>query len=782
MKKFEKLLEKNLIFLDGAMGTMLQDGLLTPGSLPELLNLTAPEQIAAIHEKYLAAGSDIIYANTFGANTYKFDDPKKALDVIEAGVKIACKAAAPYGAAVALDIGSLGKMFMSFDELYEAFVPLVIAGEKAGADLVVFETMSDLTEMRAAVLAAKENTSLPIIATMTFEKSGRTFTGVSAASFARTITGLGADAIGLNCSLGPDDVIETVRELRRNTHLPLAVKPNAGLPDGDGCYHINCHSFSGYFDKIIAEGVQIIGGCCGTNPEFISELTAKYKTATIPSYSAVCDSVVCTATRTVDLSSGILVVGERLNPTGKKKLTNAILEGDYDYLVTQASEQTEDGANLLDINVGVTGVDEAQTMKTVVETVQTVTNLPLLIDSSDPAAIEAGLRVFNGVAIINSVNGKQSVLDSVLPIAKKYGAYVIGLCLDDDGIPQTTEKRVQIAEKIMNEAAKYGIPKQKIIIDCLVLTVSAQQDQAVNTLKAVREVREKLGLLTLLGVSNISFGLPDRPLINSTFLAMAAQAGLNLAILNPSAPEVKRSVAAIRVLTGEDIGSVSYIPLVAQTKASDESSFTGAKDELKDAVIKGLVGEAASLTAQALKTEASENIIQDRLIPALDIVGARFEKGEFFLPQLIASANAAEAAFGVIKEHYKASGVKVKGKGTVVVCTVKGDIHDIGKNIAKTLLENYGYDVIDLGRDVSKESVLEAVVSSGAKLVGLSALMTTTVASMEETIKYLRKSVPDIKIMVGGAVLTEEIAKRIGADYYSQDAKQGVDIAKQIYK
>lgn len=780
MNKFRALLDKNLIFLDGAMGTMLQDGILPAGFLPELLNLTDPEKVTAVHEKYLSAGSDIIYTNTFGANKYKILPPHKAEEVIEAAVKLAIRAAKPYGAAVALDIGSLGKMFMSIDELYDAFVPLVKAGEKAGADLVVFETMSDLAEMRAAVLAAKENTSLPILATMTFEKNARTFLGVSAESFARTITALGVDAIGLNCSLGPEDVLDTVRQLRRNTHLPLAVKPNAGLPDGDGCYHIDYTMFSDFFEEIISEGVQLIGGCCGTSPDFIKKLKSSYKDTIIPSFEMEQKSIICSATKTVDLSKGLLVVGERLNPTGKKKLTAAILEEDLDFLLEQASSQAEDGAEILDVNVGVAGVDEAKTMKLVVQEVQTVTNLPLQIDSSETAAIEAGLRSFNGVAIINSVNGKQSVLDSILPLAQKYGAYVVGLCLDEDGIPQTAEKRVQIAEKIMNEAAKYGIPKHRLIIDCLVLTVSAQQEQAAETLKAVREVREKLGLLTLLGVSNVSYGLPDRPLINSTFLAMAAEAGLNLAILNPSDSEVKRTVAAIRVLSGEDVSSATYISSISQMKKAP-AAISQAADPLKDAVIKGLSGEAADLTIEALKTDFAENIIQNTLIPALDIVGELFEKGDFFLPQLIASANAAEAAFSVIKEQYRKSGTEVKGKGTIVLCTVKGDIHDIGKNIVKILLENYGFDVIDLGKDVSKEMVLDAVLSSGAKLVGLSALMTTTVASMEETIAYLRKNAPRVKIMVGGAVLTEEITKRIGADFYSSDAKQGVDIAKKIY-
>ncbi|HBL85473.1 MAG: hypothetical protein A2Y17_06145 [Clostridiales bacterium GWF2_38_85] len=773
--KFSQLLKKNIIFLDGAMGTMLQDGILPPGFSPELLNLTVPDKIRAVHEKYLAAGADIIYTNTFGANKYKVPAPYTPEELINAAVKIAVSAAKPYGAAVALSLGSTGQMFISFDELYNAFKPLVISGEKAGADIIVFETISDLIEMRAAVLAAKENTDLPVMATMTFEKNARTFTGCSAVTFAQTISALGVDAIGMNCSLGPNDVVSVVKEICENTSLPVIVKPNAGLPDQCGYYNIDNCLFSDYFEPILNFGVKFIGGCCGSNPDYIRELKKRYVDFIPPEREYIPKSIVCSSTKVIDLDFGLKLVGERLNPTGKKKMTAAIIDGNMDYVLAQASEQTIDGADVLDINVGVSGINEAETMAKVVTTVQEITSLPLQIDSSDPKAIEAGLRAFNGVAIINSVNGKPESLEAILPISKKYGAFVVGLCLDEAGIPQTAKERIEIAKRIMTAAEKHGIPKHKLIIDCLTLTVSAQQEQAVETLKAIRTVREELGLKTLLGVSNISFGLPDRPLINTTFLVLAVQAGLNLAIINPSTTETKETVAALKVLLGEDRDAGNYIDMMAKDNSADES------DPLKLAVIKGLAAEAADLTIEALKVSSAEAIIKKRLIPALDTVGAKFERGVFFLPQLISSANAAEAAFNVIKNYYKSSGSVVKGKGTIVICTVKGDIHDIGKNIVRTLLENYGYDVIDLGRDVSAEAVVEAVIEHDAKLAGLSALMTTTITSMEATIKMLREKTPDTKIMIGGAVITNEVANRIGADFYAADAKQAVDIARKIF-
>ena len=777
----------NYTILDGGMGTMLQAAGLPVGQLPEVWNLTNPERVARIQRKYVEAGAQVIYANTFGANRHKVAasgyTPK---ELIAGGIQAARAAAGDRRVKVALDVGPIGQLLeplgtMSFDEAYDIYKEMVVAGEEAGADLVIFETMSDLYEVKAAVLAARENTRLPVWVTMTFEATGRTFVGVTVPAMALTLTGLGVDALGFNCSLGPRELLPMVEELRQWTDLPMILKPNAGLPDpATGAYTITPEEFAEEMAPAAELGVQIMGGCCGTTPDFIRALSGRLADRAVPARPKATRHGVCSPTCVAELN-GVRVIGERINPTGKKRFQQALREWDMSYILEKGMEQQDAGAEILDVNVGLPGIDEAKMMTQVVKNLQSVVELPLQIDSSAPEAIEAGLRAYNGKPIVNSVNGNQEVLEQILPLCKKYGAAVVGLAMDHNGIPQTWEARVEIAKRIMDTALAYGIPKEDIYIDCLTLTVSAQQEQAAETLKAVRYVSEELGLHNVLGVSNISFGLPAREHITVSFLTQAMYAGLDLPIVNPNQKAIMDAVTAFRVLSGQDRDSEAYIARFAgETSAAPAQPQTTWQMTIETAIAKGLKQETAALTEKALETMSELDVVNTKLIPALDLVGDRYERQEIFLPQLINSANAACEGFEVIKKRIAEKGAGSVSKGKIVIATVHGDIHDIGKNIVKVVLENYGYTVIDLGRDVPVETVVEAVIREDVTLVGLSALMTTTVVSMAETIKAIRESGHDCKIWVGGAVLTPEYAEEIGADYYAKDAKQSVDIARMV--
>ena len=776
-----------ILLLDGGMGTMLQAAGLPLGCPPELWNVTEPEKVAAVQRRYAAAGSRVLYTNTFGANRCKLAGcGHSPAELIAGGVRCARAAAEGYDVRVALDIGPLGQLLeplgtLRFEEAYDMFREMLVAGEDAGADLVVIETMSDLYEVKAAVLAAKENTKLPVWVTMTFEASGRTFVGTTVPAMALTLTGLGVDALGFNCSLGPKELLPLVEELRQWTDLPLILKPNAGLPDPlTGAYGLGAEDFAAALLPALESGVGIVGGCCGTTPDFIRALRDTLAGRAPAAREKARRAGVCSASRTAAFGAA-RVIGERINPTGKKRFQQALRENDIDYIVQRAVEQQDAGAEILDVNVGLPGLDEPTMMRRVVKAIQEVVDLPLQIDSSDPAAIEAGLRAVNGKALVNSVNGKQAVLDAILPLCRKYGAAVVGLCLDENGIPATAEERVAIARRIRDAARAYGIPDSDVFIDCLTLTVSAQQDQAVETLRALRRVKEELGLGTVLGVSNISFGLPQREIITVNFLIQALQAGLDLPIVNPNLSAVMDAVAAFRVLAGQDKDCAAYIRRFAGTESAAPAAAPAADGlSLADAILRGLRKETAALTARALETHSELEVVDRFLIPALDAVGERYERQELFLPQLIQAANAACEGFELVKKRIAARGAESVSKGKILLATVHGDVHDIGKNIVRVVLENYGYTVVDLGRDVPAETVVEAAIREDVRLVGLSALMTTTVASMAETIKALRASGHTCKIMVGGAVLTPDYAAQIGADYYAKDAKQSADIAKQV--
>ena len=777
-----------LIILDGGMGTQLQAAGLPMGQAPELWNVTEPEKVTAVHRRYVEAGSKVLYTNTFGVNRLKTARIGRSVrELVEGGVRCARAAAGTEAVRVALDIGPLGQILeplgtLKFEEAYDIFREIVEAGRDAGADLIVIETMSDLYEVKAAVLAAKENSTLPVWVTMTFEAGGRTFVGTTVSAMGLTLSGLGVDAMGFNCSLGPKELLPMIRELRRWTDKPLILKPNAGLPDpATGEYRITPEEFAAELETAPEDGVQMLGGCCGTTPDFIRVLNAAMQGARMPSPRPERRSGVCSASQTAAFGP-VRVIGERINPTGKKRFQQALRENDIDYIVARGIEQQDAGADLLDVNVGLPGINEPEMMTRVVKALQAVVDLPLQIDSSDPAAIEAGLRAVNGKAIVNSVNGKAEVLRSILPICRKYGAAVVGLCMDENGIPQTWQERVAIAKRILDAALAAGIPKEDVLIDCLTLTVSAQQEQAAETLKALHAVREELGLHTVLGVSNISFGLPARENITVSFLTQALYAGLDLPILNPNQTAVMDAVASFRVLSGEDRDSEAYIRrfAAAESESKKTTPAPGKDMSLADCILRGLKAETAAITRRELETRSEMDVINQLLIPALDRVGELYEKQEIFLPQLINAANAACGGFDVIKERIAKSGADSVSKGKIVLATVFGDIHDIGKNIVRVVLENYGYTVIDLGRDVPAETIVETVIREDVKLVGLSALMTTTVKSMADTIAAIRKSGHDCKIMVGGAVLTPDYAAEIGADYYAKDAKQSADIARMV--
>ncbi len=781
MKMFD---DKQFVILDGAMGTMLQKNGLKSGEKPEIFAFDKPEAVYEVHRRYIESGSDIIYANTFGANRFKMADTGKSVgEIIENSVKIALSASAGR-AKVALDVGPLGEMLepngnLTFEEAYDAFKEQMVAGEKAGCDLIVIETMTDLYEAKAALLAAKENTALPVMVTMSFEKNGRTFSGCNAASCAITLAAHGADAIGINCSLGPDEIYPIAREMSENTDLPVVVKANAGLPDPvSGEYGITAEDFAVAMVKYARIGVKFVGGCCGTSPEYIASLKSAFEKLEASKAERVQESVVCSASETLVID-GVRVIGERINPTGKKVLREALKNNDMDYILATAVSESEAGCHILDVNVGAPGINEAEMMVRCVKAIQSVTALPLQIDSTLPEAIEAGLRVYNGKAIVNSVNGEDKVLDAILPIVKKYGAAVVGLTLDENGIPETWQKRVEIAEKILKKALEYGIKKEDVFIDTLTLTVSTEQKGMYETLKALKYIKEEMGLKTVLGVSNISFGLPQRQRVNCAFLTLAMEYGLTMPILNPNDEAMMGAVYAYGALSGSDKGCRIYTEKMSGVQEAPVGDKKA--ESVESAVIKGLKGEAAKKCAELLEEKDELEVVNEHLIPALDIAGEKFEKGEFFLPQLLGAANAAKEAFEVIKRSLEEKGTGGVKKGKIILATVKGDVHDIGKNIVRVILENYGYEVIDLGKDVKGESVVECAKRENVRLIGLSALMTTTLKSMEDTIRLIRESGLDAKVMCGGAVLTEEYAKSIGADYYAKDAKQSADIAKEVF-
>lgn len=777
-------LQNQIILLDGAMGTVLQQKGLPPGGHPELLNLTNPDLIRSVHRDYFDAGSQIVYANTFGANELKLAGTGHTLqEVVTAGVRLA-KAEAGPGQFAALDIGPLGTLLepmgsLSFQRAWELFANMAVCGEKAGADLAVIETMTDLYEAKAALQAVKDCTKLPVLVTMSFDEGGRTFTGCTVASMARTLEGLGADAIGLNCSLGPDKLAPLLKELCENTRLPVIAKPNAGLPDPvDGHYDMDPEAFAETLLPCLEAGVTLFGGCCGTSPEYIWAVRRVLEGKSPAPRHYLGGSFVCTPTNPLRLD-GVRVIGERVNPTGKKRFQQALLEDDLDYILDVAIQQEDAGADILDVNVGFPGVNEAEMLPRVVKKIQSAVSLPLQLDSTNPDALEAALRVYNGKAAVNSVNGEPEVLTRILPIVKKYGASVVGLTLDKRGIPQTAEDRLAIARKILDAALSFGIPREDVWIDCLTLTVSAQQEQAAETLRAVRSIRQELGLQTVLGVSNISFGLPNRGLISQSFLIQALAAGLTLPILNPNQTEMMDAISAFRVLSGADAQCRDYIARFSGAVPAVQS-VQSAEMTLEDAVCKGLKADAAKLAKAALETGDELSLVEKRLIPALDRVGEGYEVGRVFLPQLLSAAQAAQAVFEVIRTSIAEKGGAPVKKGTLIVATVQGDIHDIGKNIVKTVLENYGYEVFDLGRDVPPETIVQAVVKQGVQLVGLSALMTTTLPAMAETVRQLRTLPEPPVTFVGGAVVTPDYARQIGADYYAKDARESVEIAKKV--
>lgn len=790
----EKIKSEILIF-DGAMGTMLQKKGLKLGENPERFNIEKADKLFEVHKAYVDAGADFITTNTFGANEKKVKETGYSVEeIVTSAINIAREAIGNKEVYIAHDIGPIGEMLepmgtLSFDEAYNIFKRQMIAGEKAGADIILIETMTNLYEAKAAVLAAKENTNLPVIVSMTFEENKRTFTGCKASSMVLTLEGLGVDALGVNCSLGPDQLVDVVKEIEQWTNLPIIVQANAGLPDiedGEAIYNIDEEEFAKGAMAFVECGASIIGGCCGTTPEYISEIKSCLKGIEKKTRSNKIQNALCSPSNVVKID-GVRVVGERINPTGKKLFKEALINEDMDYILNQAIEQVEAGANILDVNVGLPKIDEEKMMIKTIKEIQAVLDVPLQIDSTRADVIERALRYYDGKALVNSVNGEDEVLDKILPIVKKYGAGVIGLTLDEKGIPKKAEERVAIAEKIINRALEYGIRKENIYIDCLVLTASAQQAEVKETLKAVTLVKEKFGVKTLLGVSNISFGLPNRKLINESFLTLALGAGLDLPIMNPNMSGMMDVIRSFKVLSNEDKDSENFINVYGGDQSVTKSDINKKADnneelDLKTIVIKGLKDKSSIVTQNLLDTGIKElDIVNQYLIPALDIVGSKYEKGEIFLPQLIRSAETVKGAFEVLRENLIKSGANDISKGKLILATVKGDIHDIGKNIVKVILENYGYEVVDLGKDVPIETVVTKAREENVKLIGLSALMTTTLVSMEETIKALRDSDLETTIFVGGAVLTQDYADMIGADLYAKDAKEAVEIAKKVF-
>lgn len=779
---------KRILFFDGGMGTLLQEQGLQAGELPETWNLKNPEPIIQIHKAYLAAGADIILANTFGANRFKYGGDLEK--IVTAGVANAKKAVAESGkkAYVALDIGSTGKLLkpmgtLDFEEAVGVFAEIIRVGEKAGADLILIETMSDTYELKAAVLAAKENSTLPIMATVIFDESKKMLTGASPQVVVSLLEGLGVDALGINCGLGPKQMKEIVKELLKYASIPVIVNPNAGLPrseNGKTVFDVGAEEFAEDMEEIVTMGAWFAGGCCGTTPAHIQAMVEKCKEITPVPIIPKNYTFVTSYSTAVELGGRPVIIGERINPTGKSKFKQALRDHNIDYILEEGVKQEDSGAHILDVNVGLPEIDEAAMMETIVYELQSIMPIPIQIDTTNMEAMERALRIYNGKPMINSVNGKAEIMEQVFPLVKKYGGVVVGLALDEDGIPDTTEGRLAIAEKIYQTGEKYGISRKDIVIDALVMTMSTNNESAKITLDTVKEITARGGK-TVLGVSNISFGLPQRELINAAFFTMAMNNGLSAGIINPNAKAMRQAYDTFCVLGGYDAQCMNYIENYAVTDAPNAAAKpAAAKLNLTDSIIKGLKDQAYRATEEELKTKEPMEIINGELVPALDVVGQGFEKGTMFLPQLLMSAEAAKAGFEAIRQYVQSHGEAQEKKATIVIATVKGDIHDIGKNIVKVLLENYGYEVIDLGKDVPPEKIVETVVDKHAPLVGLSALMTTTVVNMEESIKELHKEAPWCKIMVGGAVLTQEYADMIGADFYGKDAMQSVYYAERL--
>lgn len=787
-------LGKELLFFDGGMGTLLQAEGLQPGELPETWNIERKETIRKIHQSYFEAGSDIVLTNTFGANALKFHDEncslKAIIDAAVENVRFGAKAGIRDGRDyyVALDIGPTGKLLkplgdLSFEDAYEAFKEVVQYGEKAGADLIHIETMSDTYEVKAAVLAAKENTNLPVFATMIFDDKGKLLTGGDVPSVVALLEGLRVDALGINCGMGPKQMLPILQQIAQYTSLPIIVKPNAGLPkqrDGQTYYDVTPDVFAKQLQEIVKAGACVIGGCCGTTPKHIRAMISACKDLEMTKPTFKNHTIVSSYGKAVEFGDMPVIIGERINPTGKSKFKQALKEHNLDYILKEGITQQDKGAHILDVNVGLPDIDEVVMMKEVVRELQSVTSLPLQIDTVDTEAMEQAMRIYNGKPMVNSVSGKQESMNAVFPLIQKYGGVVIGLTLDENGIPKTAKGRLEVAGKIIEEAKNYGIDKKDIVIDVLTMTISSEPNGAKTTLEALKMVRDTYGVRTALGVSNISFGLPSRPVINANFYTMAMQNGLTAGIINPSSEDMMRSYHSYCALMNYDTNCENYIAHYGNQEPAKTTVPAGQQIDLKTAIEKGLKEDAYQTTVALVKTKEPLEIINTYLIPALDTVGKGFEKGTVFLPQLLMSADAAKSSFAVLKEELEKNGGEEKEKEKVILATVKGDIHDIGKNIVKVLLENYSFEVIDLGKDVAPECIVETVLEKEVKLVGLSALMTTTVVSMEETIRQLREKAPDCKVMVGGAVLNQEYADMIGADFYGKDAMQSVYYAQKI--
>ena len=793
--EIREYLKDNILIFDGAMGTMLQKEGLPIGDNPEIFGIKNPHKLLKIHKKYLEAGSNVLTTNTFGCNELKVNKLGYTVEeVIDRAVSIAKQAIEESDKSkprfVALDIGPIGEMLepmgtLSFDRAYEIFKRQAIQGEKSGADLIIIETMMDLYEAKAAVLAAKENTNLPVICTMTFDENGRSFTGCLPEAMVATIEGLGVDALGVNCSLGPKQLLPIVKTITELANVPVIVQANAGLPvikEGQAVYEMNDEEFFQGVKDFVDLGVSIIGGCCGTNETFIKKICDNIDKLQKKEPKRRKSTIVCSAAKYIDIQ-GPTIVGERLNPTGRQPLIDAYVSGNNDYVINLALEQSNEGSEILNVNVGVPDLDEEKTMKRVIKGIQEVVDVPLQLDSSNVKALEAGLRYYNGRTIVNSVNGKEKSLETILPIVKKYGACVVGLTLDENGIPSTAEGRFNIAKKIVERAEQYGIKRQDIFIDCLSLTVSAQQDEAMETIKAIKMVKENLGCKTILGVSNISFGIPNRKALNNTYLNLALGAGLDLAIINTEDRTMVESIDAYKVISNMDKGCLDYIEKFKFVSNDNKTKERKNYDNLtlEDAIERGLKEEAKDLTLKILESHDEHFVLDKVLIPALDVVGTKYDKGELFLPQMIQAAETVKVSLNIIKERLSKNN-NTSSKGKIIVATVQGDIHDIGKNIVKIMLENYGYEVIDLGKDVPIEEVVKRAKEENIQLIGLSALMTTTVENMKKTIKALKENNINARVFVGGAVVTEEYAQKINADYYSKDAKSAVEIAKINFK
>ena len=789
-------LGKELLFLDGGMGTLLQSKGLKPGELPETWNLEHTEEVIDIHRQYFEAGSDIVLTNTFGANALKFHDASYHLEDIVTAAVVNVKEAAALGVTdgrvvyTALDIGPTGKLLkpmgdLSFEDAYEAFKEVAEYGQEAGADLIHIETMSDTYEVKAAVLAAKEHTNLPVFVTMIFDEKGKLLTGGDVRSVIAMLEGLRVDALGINCGMGPVQMLPILSEIMEYTSLPVVVKPNAGLPkqrEGTTYYDVDPDTFAATMQEIVNCGACVIGGCCGTTPAHIKSMISNCKNLDVKMPEKKNHTIVSSYGKAVVLGERPIIIGERINPTGKSKFKQALKDHNLDYILKEAITQQDQGAHILDVNVGLPDIDEVSMMKEVVTELQSVTSLPLQIDTVDVTAMEEAMRIYNGKPMVNSVNAKQENMDAVFPLIKKYGGVVIGLTIDEEGIPETPKGRIRAAGRIIEEAAKYGIDKKDIVIDVLAMTISSEPEGAKTTLESLRLVKETYGVQTALGVSNISFGLPYRPAVNANFYTMAMFNGLSAGIINPSSSDMMRSYYSFCALMNYDPNCENYIAQYGNQSADGrlDASLKTTEMTLKTAIEKGLKEEANHAAKELVQTEAPLSIINQHLIPALDVVGKGFEKGTLFLPQLLMSADAAKNAFAILKEEMEKQGEVETQKEKVILATVKGDIHDIGKNIVKVLLENYSFEVIDLGKDVDPDVIVDTAIEKEVQLVGLSALMTTTVVSMEETIKKLRIRKPDCKVMVGGAVLNQEYADMMGADFYGKDAMQSVYYAQGL--